>query len=196
MPALALPDAPAVVRDQLVLPYVLGRDFADALVRAGGWDAVRRAWADPPTTTEQVLHPEKYLRREAARTVTLGWAPAGAPVVDEGVLGEMLTRTLLGDGSNAAAAGWGGDTFRAWDVGGSTLLVWKTAWDDAREAAEFDAALRARLAAGHAARAPEAGAAVFERDGWRAAVRADGATVTLVRSDAPAAFAAALAARP
>ena len=58
-PSVALPDAPPVLRDQLILPYLLGRQFASALFQKGGWAGVRGAWERPPASTEQVLHPEK-----------------------------------------------------------------------------------------------------------------------------------------
>ena len=125
-PSMGLPDAPPVLRDQLILPYLSGRSFTAAVWKKGGWDAVRAAWARPPTTTEQILHPDKFLSGEAARPAT---APAlshgGFSVLADGVLGEMLTRTLLGEGSDEAAAGWGGDQYRAWDVDGRTVLRWE-----------------------------------------------------------------------
>ena len=79
-------------------------------VEAGGWAAVRTAWDHPPESTEQVLHPSKYLAGETPRPESVAYAPPGGRVINEGVLGEMLTRTLLGDdGEGGGAAGWGGD---------------------------------------------------------------------------------------
>ena len=147
MPVPAVPGAPRVLADQLVLPYVVGRDFARAVWQRGGWDAIKAAWSRPPESSEQVLHPEKFFAREPAQRVEITYAPAGGSLVNEGVLGEMLTRTLLGEGSDAAAAGWGGDRFRVWDVGGRSLLVWRSVWDSAADLAEFKQALLGRLAA-------------------------------------------------
>ena len=48
---------------QLELPYTAGADFAGSLYASGGFDAVDAAFADPPATTEQVLHPDKYAER-------------------------------------------------------------------------------------------------------------------------------------
>jgi len=42
--------------------------FVEQLYEDGGWDAVNAAYDDPPATTEQVLHPEKYHSGELART--------------------------------------------------------------------------------------------------------------------------------
>src|SRR6185436_4948214 len=111
------------------------------------WDEVRRAWSAPPASTEQVLHPEKFEAGEAPREVSIPYAPQGAISLGEGVLGELLCRTLLGEGSEAAAAGWGGDRYRAWDVGGHTLVVWRSVWDTLVDAKELHAAAISRATA-------------------------------------------------
>ncbi|HMB49037.1 MAG TPA: Hvo_1808 family surface protein [Natronoarchaeum rubrum] len=42
------------------VPYSDGPAFVDDLHRRGGWDAVDRAYEDPPTSTAQIIHPERY----------------------------------------------------------------------------------------------------------------------------------------
>jgi len=42
------------------LPYSDGPAFVDDLHERGGWDAVDRAYEDPPTSTAQIIHPERY----------------------------------------------------------------------------------------------------------------------------------------
>ncbi|HVR72509.1 MAG TPA: hypothetical protein VMT87_16865, partial [Vicinamibacteria bacterium] len=161
LPPITMPGVPTVLQDQLVLPYLAGRDFARALWRRGGWDAVRAAWSRPPASTEQVLHPEKYFAGEAPRPPAPAYAPPGGRLVSESVLGEMFTRTLLGEGSDAAAAGWGGDLVRVYDVSGRTLLVWTSGWDTPADAGEFAGAARARFRARHGAPSPAGGFDVF-----------------------------------
>jgi hypothetical protein len=205
-PTPPVPGVPAVVRDQLVLPYLAGRDFARALQEKGGWDAIKAAWSAPPASMEQVLHPEKFFAREPARVVTIRYAPPRGQVLSEGVLGELFTRTFLAAGSEEdappapagapapltaddverAAAGWGGDAYRAWDVRGKTLLVWRTEWDSREEAREFEQAVLRRLDRSHGARKRLEGAALFARAGWLMAVSGGADTVTLVSSDDPA----------
>ncbi len=187
MSAAAVPGAPPVVRDQLVLPYFAGRDFVQALYKRGGWDAVRAAWARPPASTEQVLHPEKYESGEAPRRVRAPAGPSGGRVLREGVLGEALVRTWLGEGSEAAAAGWGGDAFACFDVAGRTLLLWRSEWDTGAEAAEFLAAARRRLLAMGTA-SERGGFSIFSRGEWRFALGFRSGGVELVSSDAPALF--------
>jgi len=141
-----VPGAPAVVRDQLVQPYVAGLALARALWNKGGASALREAWAKPPASTEQVLHPELYFRREAPRAVAPALAPPkGASLLGEGVLGELLLRTLLEEGRHEAASGWGGDGWRLWDVRGRTVLAWRSEWDTLARAIAFKEALRQRF---------------------------------------------------
>ena len=60
-----LDEAPYYLARSLLFPYVEGAEFACALYERGGWEAVDRALADPPTTTAQVLFPSRYFAREA-----------------------------------------------------------------------------------------------------------------------------------
>ena len=158
---------PAVLRRQLLGPYVLGMSFLlrgslEDLTSSFPRGDVNAAWATPPRSSEQILHPEKYwdpsLRDEPKRVVIAdptsvlgpGWTRAGA-----GVLGELTLGSLVGaptpaemlqaaDGSawtNAAAAGWGGDRFEVWTKGAEAIVLVATFWDRADDAVEFDAAL-------------------------------------------------------
>jgi hypothetical protein len=131
-----------------------------------------------------VLHPEKYAAGEAPREVDPGPAPAGARPIADGVLGEAFIRTLLGASAETAAAGWGGDRYRTWDVDGRTLLAWRSVWDSESDAREFREALAASLAARGRAARDRQGFRIVERAPWTIAWRAekDGA-VTLLSSD-------------
>ncbi len=168
----ALQNAPPFVRETALFPYERGLAFASTLVAGGGFAAVDAAFADPPDSTEQVLHPEKYVTREKPATVEMpagitaalgtGWVAAGQDTLGELVLGIWLN----GGGvpraeANAAAAGWGGDRLvilRGPD--GAVGVGMITTWDTAADAAEFAAA--ATTAA--AARTP---AGVVASDGLR-----------------------------
>lgn len=194
MPVPAVPGAPRVLADQLVLPYIVGRDFARAVWQRGGWEAVKAAWSRPPASTEQVLHPEKFFAGEGPRPVDVTYQPAGGTAVNEGVLGELLTRTLLGEGSDVAAAGWAGDQFRLWDVGGKSLLVWRSLWDTPSDLAEFRQALLSRLAAERTPAGARGAFRLFAAPPWRFAVGDTAGGMVLVSSDDERAFEAALAA--
>jgi hypothetical protein len=184
LPTSAMPGAPAILRDQMVLPYVIGTPFARELERKAGWAEVRKAWHVPPESTEQVLHPEKYWAHEVPLPVEVGYAPEGATVVAEGVLGEAYMRTLLGEGSAAAAAGWGGDRFRVFGLSGNTLLVWHARWDTETDAREAEAALSARYARTHARARPHGRLAVLRKGPWNVSSFRRGSDTWLVSSDA------------
>ena len=57
---------PSLLRASLIFPYTAGADFVADLIENGGWDAVDRAYADPPTTTAQILFPQRYRDGEPA----------------------------------------------------------------------------------------------------------------------------------
>ncbi len=219
-PVPPVPGVPPVVRDQLVLPYIAGRDFTRALQERGGWEAVKAAWTAPPVSMEQVLHPEKFFAHEAPRPVRITFVPARGQLLEEGVLGELFTRTFLAAGSgedapepssppaapaggsasapsgpsapptieeiDRAAAGWGGDSYRAWDVRGRTLVVWRSEWDRPEDAREFERTAVQRLERTHGTRRNLQGAALFARGGWLMAVVGSGDSVTVISSDDPA----------
>ena len=187
MSTAAVPGAPPVVRDQLVLPYFAGRDFVRALYERGGWNAVRAAWARPPASTEQVLHPEKYASAEAPLRVEAPAGPPGARVLRTGVLGEAFVRTWLGEGNEAAAAGWGGDAFGCFDVDGHTLLVWRSLWDTEADALELVAAARKRFGP-MGAPSERNGFSIYTRGEQRFALGVRAGGVELISADARALF--------
>lgn len=189
--SLDLPGAPPVLRDLLLQPYVAGHAFAQALWQRGGAEEIRKAWVDPPQTTEQVLHPERFFAGEARRGVDVGLGPRRGRLLSEGVFGELLIRTLL-EGDEPAAAGWGGDAWRLWDVGGRTLLRWVSVWDTPEDLVAFGAALEGRFARQHRAEADAAGGWRRFTDGrWSFAIRTS-AQVEMVSTDDPELLSAAL----
>jgi hypothetical protein len=186
--ALSLPDAvfsdvPPVVREQLVRPYIAGRDFARALWKSGGWEALKAAWGRPPESSEQVLHPEKYLAHEPPQEVAIRYAPPAGELLNEGVLGEMLIRALLGEENEGAASGWGGDRFRVWDISGKTLLVWRAQWDSPEGGRRFLDAARARYLRSHGPARNADDWALYERAPWTVALAPRAGGVILVASD-------------
>jgi hypothetical protein len=144
--------APAVIRQSQLFPYQEGLRFVRLLHQQGGWAAVDRAYRDPPTTTEQVLHPERYLgdrdRPQAVAVPDLsGRLGAGWRSSAELSFGELDARLLLqaelpGTTAETAAAGWDGGRVRTFELAGRTALVLRTVWDSSAEAGEFCAAAR------------------------------------------------------
>lgn len=145
-----LGSAPAIVRAPLLSRYLDGLLFCADLHGRGGFRWIDETFARPPESTEQVLHPDRYLARERPETIPLPPFPeletAGYAVHDEDTLGELETSVYFAQGTDhdrelAAASGWGGDTLRIYTrEGASSAVVWWTSWDDEREAIEAEAA--------------------------------------------------------
>ena len=94
----ARPTFPDIAMAQVTF-YFGGQRFVDELRKAagGGWDLVDFAYQRRlPATTEQILHPEKYLKDEDALSVPDSPGPGpGWAEVDKGTVGEFFTRELL-----------------------------------------------------------------------------------------------------
>lgn len=152
---------PALLRDWAAFRYNQGLAFVGEVYKTGGWEAVNDLYAAPPTSTEQVLHPERYRAGEQPLEVVL---PDVANILgkdwsirDEGALGELGWRLILTELAGPAAAeraaeGWGGDRYvllrndtlncRLTNCGAALL---QTAWDTPQDAEDFWAAWRSGL---------------------------------------------------
>ena len=138
----SMKDAPAILADSLIFPYLRGLVFCAKLVNDGGWKEIDRAYKNPPLSTEQILHPDKYLTKPDPPTeVDLGkLAPgAGWKEVTRNVVGEMQAAVLLKKHSGKeAAAGWDGDQFATFEGSEGRLgLVWFSTWDSEEDARQF-----------------------------------------------------------
>jgi len=158
---------PGALKRQLLGPYVLGMTFlarGDVAGLQGGFPKldVDAAWAHPPRSSEQILHPDKYwiaARRDEPKRVAIpnprpllgkDWALSGSGVLGELTLGSLVgmaapdTADLAAGGgawTNAAASGWGGDRFELWTSGAAAVVLLGTVWDTEKDAVEFAAAL-------------------------------------------------------
>jgi hypothetical protein len=135
-------------------------------VRRGGWAAVESLFKDhPPASTEQILHPEKWRKRE--RPVRIHWPTltqnpllADWRLLGEGVLGELQWRIIfdvqgLANEAADAAAGRAGDRYAVFENnGGETLLLLYTTWDSESDAKEFSKAYERVLSRKHEGTSP------------------------------------------
>ena len=159
--------APRALRETLLFPYEQGSEWASRMYRRGGWSMVSSGFTKLPLSTEQILHPEKYLSYEAPVKIELpelrGLLGPGWKKVDADVNGEWSFYLILDQFLNApaeskrAAAGWAGDryAFYAGPKADEALLVQRTTWDTEADAREFFDAYAKRTAR----RYPDAGAA-------------------------------------
>ncbi|MBN1139045.1 MAG: hypothetical protein JXM73_20870 [Anaerolineae bacterium] len=164
-----LAEMPAIIRETFEFPYTYGEAFVSAL-REEGWDAVDVAYADPPLTTEQILHPDKYFTRDEPLVVTLppltdtlggGWR-----IVDDGALGEFqmqvyLAQQLDREIADNASAGWDGDRYAVYVNGDDEVLILSTAWDSLADQNEFTACYTAYAETKYGQPGKRSGDAVF-----------------------------------
>jgi hypothetical protein len=130
-------------------PYTAGEYFVIYLYIEGNysWAKVNEAYSNPPTSSEQVMHPEKYLAGESPIPITLpDLAPALGDTwqeIDQDVLGEVgflvwLIDKVEDQAAIDGAAGWDGDAYTLWvDDANHRLLAELSQWETEAEAAEF-----------------------------------------------------------
>ena len=134
----------------MVSPYADGLRFVSEIRKRGGWAAVNDVWRQQrPISTEQILHPEKYLSREPVLPVAPLALPAGfgAPSFRD-VMGEQGIKLLFEEWAPASAAekaatGWGGDRIAVATSAVGTVVFWHLAFDD-EDAARRASVLMAR----------------------------------------------------
>lgn len=147
-------DIPPYIMQPLLAAYLKGAYFVMSLRQEGGWDSVAKVYNSLPASTEQTLHPEKYLaQRDDPTPLSLPDLPyleqEGWRLVDSAVHGEFYLELLLRNhGASAQAArrasvGWDGDIYRAWrHEDGRVLIALATTWDTEKDAREFFEAYR------------------------------------------------------
>ena len=146
-----LDEYPPVLINNLAFPYVSGSRFVGELYRAGGFAAIDAAWANPPQSTEHILHLERYRAGDAPQLVALapltdtlgvGWQEIENNVMGEFFLREYLDQQLPATTAARAALGWGGDRYAVYwnEATGGLVLALRLVWDTAADAAEFAAA--------------------------------------------------------
>ncbi len=148
-----LDQAPPYFREDLLFPYLYGLNFVSYLYEKGGWDAVDAAYANPPVSTEQIMHPERY-PEDKPEVVAIpsmdGNLPEHYVLADEGGIGEWFTYLYLAHGvepnyqlesqvAKQAARGWDGGSYKLFTNSQSsdTVLVTCNVWDTPEDAREF-----------------------------------------------------------
>jgi hypothetical protein len=181
-----LQKAPRFLRELLVFPYLRGLEFSSALFAGGGYDAISRAYANPPTSSAQILDPSKYLGTPL-EPVTIDWADTALkgekPTVDN-VVGEFALRLLIAEWApqlpaEEIANGWRGDRYLSYRLG--ETLIWQSVWADENEAAEFARAQQAVLEKRYGPAEAQAADRPYSRETPRAVrLLQAGAKVTLI----------------
>ena len=138
--------------------YTVGSDFIQQVQQSQGWPGIDTVYLNPPQTTEQLLHPEKYFNGEIGAQVDPpdlnpilvdGWMPEF-----QGSLGEWKTLLLLthqpitalnieSEDAEAAAAGWNGDFTQIFSqASGNKVIAQQWLWDSQTDQQEFENLLK------------------------------------------------------
>lgn len=149
-----LAKAPIYIRDSLLFPYLDGAAFTQAFLKAhSGWADLKLVFENPPVSTQQILHPDLYLKGVRPATVTLpAWkktkiVPKQWKLLEENVMGEfglqeLLKQFLGGDRATAIAPAWTGDRYAVFQESQThaALLVFRLKLDSHADAEHFFAA--------------------------------------------------------
>jgi hypothetical protein len=168
--AARLRGAPSFTQRSLSMPNLLGITF---LLRGKPWEwhfdgvkiaDINQAYADPPRSTQQILHPEQYWNRGGVETRPLelpdlsdvlgeGWSKAA-----EGSIGELGLAVLVGNEldlsapdvlmpsrwTHEAAIGVVSDVFHHYVKGEQRVTVLATRWESSSDAEQFCRAMKGR----------------------------------------------------
>lgn len=141
--------APDYLKQSMIFPYQQGLLFVSALRQSGmTWDDVREVYAEPPASTEQILHPERYLERDHPSKVKLptplvpGFTRTWDSAAGEFHHRQILLAALSTPDAIAGAAGWDGDMTVLEVSGERSYAVMRSTWDSEAEAAEWVAAVK------------------------------------------------------
>src|SRR3954454_12375322 len=167
-----LDSLPLVMVEETYFPYTEGPRFIAEVIGpaalrqvvqtgAGYGPQVNRLFENPPQSTAQILHPEKYQAGIAPVAVALpDLSPAlgaGWQELDQDVLGEIDPRIVIQqflsrERGEDAAAGWAGDSYALLGNGDQTAVVVSSRWETAAAAQDWAAAygdaVKARYRAG------------------------------------------------
>lgn len=141
-----LKQTPGFLVEQMMFPYTSGMKFASSLKEYYGWEDFYKVYNSPPVSTEQIIHPEKYIAGEKPVQIK----------IDENILKDKNYKFLKKDTfgefflynyfleyldeneSEKASYGWGGDNSLLFaDKNNNSIIVYKSVWDTNLDAREF-----------------------------------------------------------
>ncbi|MFY9557787.1 MAG: hypothetical protein WAV47_24030 [Blastocatellia bacterium] len=140
--------APRVLKENLQFPYLYGAGFVGAVLKNRSWQGLDVTYHSLPASTEQIMHPDRFLARDnpikieladLAASLGAGWSKADADINGEFGYLVALAEFLPKGAAKTAAAGWGGDRYALYEnkSTGGVLLAQYTTWDSDKDAKEF-----------------------------------------------------------
>ncbi len=144
--------APVYLQEGWQFPYKQGSEFVFSALSQNNlnFSAIDRVFNDPPKSTEQLMHPEKYFTKHRddpkpvalpPLTDTLG---TGWKFIETNTLGEFDLQIMLRENfieQPEASEGWGGARYALYQNGDNAVAIMGTRWDTHKDAVEFETAL-------------------------------------------------------
>jgi hypothetical protein len=120
-----LAKAPPYIRDGLLFPYLAGATFTQQFLKAhAGWGDLKLIFENPPVSTQQIMHPDLYLKGVAPQKISLpGWkglVPSDWKLLEENVMGEfgleeILKQFIGAERADALSPAWQGDRYAVFE---------------------------------------------------------------------------------
>jgi hypothetical protein len=131
--------------------YRSGFQFIQFLFDQGEFELVDNIWGNQPLSSEQILHPERYLAGDTPTVVNVpsltdaldgDWQLVRQDTLGEFYLRQHLEQYLSPEELDTAALGWDGDQYIVyWDAANDELVMaLRLAWDGQDDPAEFTTA--------------------------------------------------------
>ncbi len=181
----------------MLQPYISGPDFIEHVYDNGGWDSVDALHESVPSSSEQIIHPERYPAETPVEVRVTDrsndeWDrfdhyPVG-DTVGEASIFAMFYHNDQTEGYRYSyvsqpSEGWAGDTVVPYqNDNGDGGYVWESRWDTEQDAREFASAYRNALTETHGARTQSGNVYVVPDGSFADAFRVvrEGRTVRIV----------------
>ncbi len=143
-----LANAPEYLRESLLFPYIYGARFVQAYLRRNSWKDLSKLYAELPSSSEQILHPEKYLDErdtpvageslERPLQLDSSWKQIHQNTFGEFSLYLLLKQFIELPVAKQASEGWDGDSVQLYETkAGQLTLFLLSVWDSKQDAGEF-----------------------------------------------------------
>lgn|GEM_PF-6211108 len=143
-----LEKAPFVVWQDIVFPYTEGYDFVSKVISQKGDLFINDLYKNPPSSTEQIIHPEKYFSREIGEDIVFNlnsiFSEKEWIETDSFTGGELFFRTFfrthIGDNFDYCSEGWNGDKiyfFQSYENSNFKKVIFLNKFDSEKDKIEF-----------------------------------------------------------
>ncbi|MBC7925325.1 MAG: hypothetical protein H7039_06670 [Bryobacteraceae bacterium] len=147
-----LASAPLYLRTSLIFPYSQGLRFQQAVTLKLGNAGFTQVFKQPPVSSQQILHPEKYFARVEPVKVALPDTPKRWKTINESTVGELehavlLEQYLSKKDADELAPAWKGGVLGLAEARDSkdVAMTYASEWESPEMARRFFEAYRAVL---------------------------------------------------